>query len=308
TRKPHGFGAFSGHLRGFQGGTAFAKQFHVQTHLEPHEMKKTLLAVTLAALTSGAASTVLAADSKAPAPDFSVSANVGVFSDYRFRGISQTDRKPAIQGGFDISHKSGAYVGNWNSNVSGFGTAPSGNVEMDLYAGYKFEFSGLSFDVGTIYYFYPGSIAFATGAPKVDTHEIYAGIGYGPVSLKISNTLSKGYFGIGQNFSSDFANQGSAKGTLYYDLTVSSEVASNTVLTAHVGYLDLDGQTSAKPFEVTDYRVGIAYDAGFATLGLNYVGNDINANAKGWFTATPTGRGSVKNYTDTVVISLSKTF
>ncbi|MGA0897598.1 MAG: hypothetical protein ACO3QL_01485, partial [Burkholderiaceae bacterium] len=76
--KTHGLGAFSGHLRGFQGGTAFAKQFHVQTHLEPQKMKKTLLAVTLAALTSGAATSALAADPKAPEPDFEISGNMAL--------------------------------------------------------------------------------------------------------------------------------------------------------------------------------------------------------------------------------------
>ena len=265
-------------------------------------MKKTLIAVALTSLTLPAL-----AQQKAPEPDYTLSGNVAIVTDYRYRGISQTDKKPAIQGGFDFAHKSGFYLGNWNSNISGYGTATNGSIEMDVYGGYKFEAVGLSFDVGTIYYSYPGSDPFATAAPKVNTHEVYVGVGYGPVSFKVSNTLSKGYFGIGKNFSTDFPNQGSAKGTLYYDLTASTEIAPKTVLSAHVGYLDLDGQTSAKPFKVTDYRVGVAYDAGFATLGLNYIGSDINSNAKGWFTLS-TGNIGTKNYTDTVVLSLTKTF
>jgi uncharacterized protein (TIGR02001 family) len=274
-------------------------------------MKKTLLAITLAALTSGGAATSALAQPKAPEPDYTISGNVAVVSDYRYRGISQTDKKPAIQGGFDFAHKSGFYLGNWNSNVSSFGTAPGGNVEMDFYGGYKFEAAGLSFDVGTIYYYYPGSVPFVNTAPKtpeISTHEIYVGMGYGPISLKVSNTLSKGYFGIGQNTSLSGRTYGSAKGTLYYDLTVSHEIASKTVLSAHVGYLDLDGDTSAAPFKLTDYKVGVSHDAGFATIGLAYVGNDINATAKLNFEATPTGRGTIKNYTDTVVLSLTKTF
>jgi uncharacterized protein (TIGR02001 family) len=267
-------------------------------------MKKTLIAVALTSLTLPAL-----AQQKAPEPEYTLTGNVAIVSDYRYRGISQTDKKPAIQGGFDFAHKSGFYLGNWNSNVSGFGTAPSGNVEMDFYGGYKFEAVGISFDVGTIYYYYPGSVPFSpTGAsktPEINTHEIYVGMGYGPVSLKVSNTLSDGYFGLGKN---SFTGYGSAKGTLYYDLTVSHEIAAKTVLSAHVGYLDLDGDTSAEPFKLTDYRVGVAYDAGFATIGLNYVGNDINSVAKGNFTLSTSGRIGTKNYTDTVVLSLTKTF
>lgn len=275
-------------------------------------MKKTLLALTLAALTSGgAATTALAVDPKALTPDFEISGNFGLFSDYRFRGISQTDKKPAIQGGFDFVHKSGVYLGNWNSNVSSIGTAPSGNMEMDFYGGYKLEAVGYLFDIGTIYYYYPGSVPFTNTAPKtpsINTHEVYVGVSRGPVSFKISNTLSKGYFGVGQNTALSGSTYGSAKGTFYYDLTVSHEIAAKTVLAAHVGYLDLDGDTVAAPFKVTDYKVGVAFDAGFATIGIAYVGNDINSAAKSNFTATVPGRGSVKNYSDTVVLSLSKSF
>jgi len=269
-------------------------------------MRKTLIAVALTSLTLPAL-----AQQKAPEPEYTLSGNVAIVTDYRYRGISQTDKKPAIQGGFDFAHKSGFYLGNWNSNVSNFGTAPGGNVEMDFYGGYKFEAVGLSFDLGTIYYYYPGSVPFTNTAPKtpeINTHEIYVGVGYGPLSLKISNTVSKGYFGVGKNTSLSGSTYGSAKGTFYYDLTASHEIAPKTVLSAHVGYLDLDGDTSAAPFKLTDYRVGVAYDAGFATISLNYIGNDINSVAKRNFEAVPTGRGTVKNYTNTVVLSLTKTF
>lgn len=68
-------------------------------------------------------------------PDWTFSANLGVVSDYRFRGLMQTNGKPAIQGGFDINHKSGFYVGNWNSSISWLSDADpdiSSNVEMDF--------------------------------------------------------------------------------------------------------------------------------------------------------------------------------
>ncbi|MFN5792864.1 MAG: TorF family putative porin, partial [Burkholderiales bacterium] len=70
-------------------------------------MKKTLVALSLAAMTLPA----LAQDKKAPEPDYTITGNFGLFSDYRFRGISQTDKKMAAQGGFDFAHKSGVYLG-----------------------------------------------------------------------------------------------------------------------------------------------------------------------------------------------------
>jgi len=268
-------------------------------------MKKTLLAVTLAALTSGAATTAMAADPKAPEPDYTISGNFGLFSDYRFRGISQTDLKPAVQGGFDFAHRSGYYVGNWNSNIAAF-TAANSNIEMDFYGGYKFESLGIGFDLGTIYYSYPGATNNGGTPPEdYDTHEVYVGISHGPLSFKTSYTVSDGYFGIakGASLSGSGSMPASAKGTVYYDLSFASEIAPKTTLSAHVGYLDLDGVQGE--FDLTDFRVGVAYDLGPAVIGITAYSNDIGANAKAQFTST---NGGKKLYKDAIVISLSKTF
>ena len=77
-------------------------------------------------------------------------------TDYRFRGISQTFKNPALQGGLDYAHASGFYIGNWNSSVSGL-TYPNGaGLEMDLYGGYKKTIGDFGFDVGLLQYYYPG--------------------------------------------------------------------------------------------------------------------------------------------------------
>src|SRR5512139_1772771 len=102
-------------------------------------------ALGLAALLA-VASTPSFAQTELPA-DWSLTGNVGLFSDYRFRGISQTNKKPAFQGGFDLAHKSGFYVGNWNSNVDSSFYNGS-NLEMDFYGGYKGTFDAFSYDVG----------------------------------------------------------------------------------------------------------------------------------------------------------------
>ena len=103
-------------------------------------MKKLVLAAAIAATTFGAVSTASAAEG------FTITGNAGMFSDYRFRGISQTNNDIAFQGGFDVVHSSGFYAGVWNSNV-GFGgnvgtgqgqTGLGNGLETDIYAGYTF--------------------------------------------------------------------------------------------------------------------------------------------------------------------------
>src|SRR5688500_17951677 len=92
--------------------------------------------LSLAALTVQAQTPAAAPAAPEPQPDWTFTGNAGIFSDYRFRGISQTNRKPAFQGGFDVAHASGFYAGNWNSNVdSAFYNGA--NLEMDFYGGYK---------------------------------------------------------------------------------------------------------------------------------------------------------------------------
>ena len=78
-------------------------------------MKKSLIAL---ALVSAFTAPAFAQEAAAPVSDHTLTGNVGLFSSYRFRGIDQTMGKPALQGGFDYSHASGIYVGNWNSVIS----------------------------------------------------------------------------------------------------------------------------------------------------------------------------------------------
>ena len=114
-------------------------------------MKKSLIALALAGAFSAPtfAQTAAPAAEAAPASDHTFTGNAGLFSEYRFRGIAQTFAKPAFQGGFDYSHSSGFYVGNWNSNVSSGAGFAEGNLEMDFYGGYKMAVgSNLTLDFG----------------------------------------------------------------------------------------------------------------------------------------------------------------
>ena len=104
-------------------------------------MKKLVLVAAIAATTFGAVSTAQA--------EVTVAANANVTTDYKFRGISQTQSGPAFQGGFDVAFGNGFYVGNWNSNISNLGTGAG--LEMDFYGGYAGEVSGIGYDVGALY-------------------------------------------------------------------------------------------------------------------------------------------------------------
>jgi len=246
-------------------------------------MKKTILAVSLAALTLPAFA------QKAPEPDLSISGNFGLFSDYRFRGISQTDLKPALQGGFDLVHKSGFYAGTWASSVSEYTSFDGAGMEIDFYAGYKFEVGGIGVDVGNLYYYYPGS----TGDPKPNTNEIYLGLSYGPATLKTSYSTSD-YFG--------FAN---SDGTIYYDLSAAFPLGGDLTLKAHVGYVDVKNLTGGTG---TDYKIGLAKDIGGFIFGIDYVANSGDF-AKGFEAAPINTSGETKDLgKNGVVLSVSKTF
>jgi len=107
-----------------------------------------------------------------------LSTNIGVTSNYLWRGVTQSADLSAISGGIDYSNESGIYVGTWTSSLA------STQYELDLYAGYAGEASGVSYDVGLINYMYP-----IGDAVKLDFTEAQATIGYGPASLYIAKTI-----------------------------------------------------------------------------------------------------------------------
>lgn len=196
-------------------------------------MKKTLLAISMAAALMPLSSHVVKAEG--------ISANVGVFSDYRFRGITQTDTKPAIQGGFDYSHSSGFYAGNWNSSLAA-------GTELDFYVGYSTEVGGVGIDVGSLYYYYPNATA-------LNTNEVYLGLSYGPLSFKTSYATT------------DYFDIASSKGHLYYNLSGSFPLNDKISLDVAAGYHAGKGE-QVKGY---DYLVGLSYDLGKDfSLGLAF--------------------------------------
>src|SRR3970040_155994 len=186
--------------------------------------KKSVIAgLTAAALGSG-----LAQAQQPPSSPHTLTGNIGLFSQYIFRGLTQTNGEPALQGGLDYSHESGFYAGTWGSNISwlrDFGSyTAGGSLELDIYGGYKGTIgkTDLGYDVGLLYYWYPGDVT--AGLVKADTLEVYGALSWKWLSAKLSYALSNEVFGV--------AN---ADGTYYLDLTASYPVP-NTKLTAIATY------------------------------------------------------------------------
>lgn len=256
-------------------------------------MQKTILAVALAA---GFATPALAQN--APASPHTFTANVGVVSDYLFRGITQTQGRPALQAGADYSHSSGLYAGVWGSNVSwvrATGISPNNAIEADLYGGYKGSVGDFTYDVGAIRYYYPkGDIN--PGLVTPDTTEVYVGGGWKFVSLKYSHVLSDYFIGWAGT------NGEKTKGSNYTDLSVTYPLNDKINLIGHVGRQNVRNFSAAS---YTDWRVGATYDAGFAVVGLSY--SDTNAKSCGDTPAAYcwSGKDASKGR---AVLSLSKTF
>jgi uncharacterized protein (TIGR02001 family) len=238
-----------------------------------------------------------------PTPEHSFTGNVAVVTDYRFRGISQTYKQPAVQGGFDYAHSSGFYVGNWNSNVSGNSYNNGAGLEMDFYGGYKFApVQDLNLDIGLLYYYYPGAEVGNTGV-KYNNGEIYIGGTYKWFSAKYNYGLTD-FFGLRSQTAPGITGpRGDSKGSGYLDLAATFDVYEKTTLTLHVGRQWVRNYGA---LNYTDYKIGVARDFGFATLGLAVIGT--NADRSLYTVSNTSGTGSREVGTTTAVLSLSKTF
>lgn len=247
-------------------------------------MKKFLLVVALfvASLTVAQADVTVSNLGKVD-----LSANVTGTTDYRFRGISQTQNSVAIQGGVDVTTDSGFYIGNWNSSVSSQVYTNGSGIESDIYGGWKKEvYKGLTLDLGSYNYFYP-----RTGA-SFDTHELYAAVTYGPVTARYNYALSK-YFGASNSDGSQYFQV-----DVNYPLPVYSKVA----VVGHVGRTEVEAHDSAN---YTDWNVGATYDLSHGwNAGARYYWN-TGVSATSQAANTVNGQDLTKQE---LVVNVTKTF
>jgi len=216
-----------------------------------------------------------------------VTTNMGAVSDYRFRGISQTQNAPAVQGGIDYTNTNGFYAGNWNSSVSSQMYTNGAGLESDLYAGYKKEVAGITVDVGSYNYIYPR--AAAADGTKFDTNEAYVGAAYGPVAVKVSQSLGD-YFGVANS-----------RGSRYFQADLAYPIAPKWTVNVHAGRTDV---ANSSALDYTDYNIGATYDlSGWAISAKYYMNSALGSSVLG--ANTIAGQDLTKN---TVVFSASKTF
>lgn len=223
-------------------------------------------------------------------PEYTLTANVTLASQYRYRGLMQTNNKPAIQGGFDFTHASGLYLGNWNSSVSWLNDGNSdvsAPVEMDFYGGYKGNLAAdVPFDLGVLQYYYPGD--YPSGYTSPDTTELYAGVGYGPVMFKYSVAMTN-LFGFADSKYSQYFDLSGNFDTGFWGLTVNAHVGRQTVRNLTDG-------------AYTDWKLGLTKDFGQG-LAISVAYIDTNAdravytNSRGRYMGRATG-----------LLSLTKTF
>lgn len=213
---------------------------------------------------------------------FTVNASATLTSDYRFRGISQTDKGFALQGSMTVTHSSGVYASVWGSSIDDY-VANGGDQELDLIVGYKKTVGGTTFDVGGLYYYYPGSSQVSANYNS-DFLELYGSVAqtFGPATAKLTANYAP---------KSAALSLGNGKeDNLYVNFGLSSPLP-NTPISVSAAV----GRTFTKSFlsggdTYTDWSLGASYTKGAMTFGLTYVDTSYGKKAL----VSPSGKDVAK--------------
>lgn len=230
-------------------------------------------------------STAALAEDTAPPPAFTVTGGATLISDYRFRGISQTNKRFAVQGTLGVSHASGFYVGTWGSSIDDY-VANGSDQEIDLYGGYKHTWAGTAVDVGLLYYYYPGS-----GGANTDFFEPYinASHTFGPLSAKIGGNFSWSQRALGYTNAKTGVSHGKGTGFYGYGELSAAVPGTGISLTGHLGH-SFDRNYITFGSEYTDWSLTAAYTWKQLTFSVAYV----DTTGKRSTFVTGTGRNPVK--------------
>ena len=202
-----------------------------------------------------------AAEDIGPEPDYSITYNVGAVTDYRVRGIAQSNFQPVVQGGIDFAHKSGVYLGTFASHVDwvkAFNGATKGSVETDFYGGYRDAITDVTaFDAGIITYQYPNNNSGRAGTPgagnyaNASTVEAYLNLSYKTYNLKYNRSIGS------------FLGDLNSSGSQYLDLNASFDLGSSFSLTPHVGHQSIPHQgVGGNQGNYTDFSLSLGKDFG----------------------------------------------
>lgn len=209
---------------------------------------------------------------------FTVNGGATLVTDYRFRGISQTDKRFAVQGTISFSHESGFYGTIWGSSIDDY-VAGGSDQEIDFIVGWRRTFdSGTTVDVGVLYYYYPGA---ESVVPDLNTDfvEPYVSVAhtFGPVTAKLTANYapSQSALSIGDGNEDNFYLAG--------DLSAAIPDTGFTI-SGHLGHSFGPSYLTIGD-EYTDWNLGVSYTTGPLTIGVQYVDTD------GEF-ITPSGRNA----------------
>jgi uncharacterized protein (TIGR02001 family) len=220
-------------------------------------------------------------------------------TDYVFRGVSFSDEDPAVQGSFDYAHPSGAYAGAWASNWDGFGT--ESELEIDYYGGYAGSVGPFDFDIGPLYYTFPGA---QDPGFELDYFEAFGALSYAPEGLPLTPVV-----GVEYNYSPDYNGQ---DGDGHYGLGTLDLVLPVADIALALAYAHLDveggalGALVARPngFSFSHWSVGLSKS--FYGFGFDLTYHDTSSDCEREYGAPYFGSTGV--CTPGAVFTLSRTF
>jgi uncharacterized protein (TIGR02001 family) len=238
---------------------------------------RTFIGLTASLLAIAVASPALAQDT-APPEAITINGGATLVTDYRFRGISQTNKNFAVQGSLTATHESGLYVSVWGSSISEY-VANGSNQEIDLIAGYKKTIGGTTFDGGVLYYFYPASQkfgpAFADDKYNSDFAEPYLSVAhtFGPVSGKVTANYAFKQKALGLTANANGTQK--KDDNLYGAVDLSAAIGKGVGITGHVGH---NFTRSVLSFDrtYTDWAAGVNYTYKQITFGVSYVDTNLH--------------------------------
>ena len=230
-------------------------------------MRASMIGLSAVALIASAAPALAQDDTK----DFTLTGSAAIVSDYRFRGLSQSNKRFAVQASATLAHSSGAYISFWSSSIDDY-VAANADAELDLIAGYSKTISGFTLDGGVLYYVYPSAIK----GVNTDFFEPYASIKYtvGPATLKGGVAYAPKQKAVASLVT------GNTKDDNLYLYGEASGAIPDTgfALSSHVGYSKGPSYlTGLRNKSYWDWNVGATYTWRNATFGVSYV--DTNANS-----------------------------
>lgn len=233
-----------------------------------------------------------------PASPHTFSANVGLYGQYVFRGITYTNERPALQGGFDYSHSSGIYLGTWASNVDK--DALYGNtLEIDIYGGWLKQLTqDVAVNVGFLQFYYPDNEKL--NGESANTTELNAAVTWKWFTLKYSYAISD-FFGLNNKSLGD--GKGDSDGSDYVEAAFNYTLPYDINVVLHAGHQRVEGRSQA---DYTDYLVGINKNFSIAgSTGWNAGVNFTTTNARDSWYVDAKGKTTGDDH---VVLFLKRTF